>query len=197
METPLGDFPPSYEEITGRYCAADEQMHPDAVPEDVEEFLKSCDFDFGHLTDAFVTSRAGLFNMERLELIATWPAALRRDHFERHFSSVLDDVEIEVLNMRFSGLKQARRSINEYYYRQRDRNNKLCAHNQFIEQSVHHRVRSSANDVPVLSKAWCTTGTERLNVRIGCDVCWSLVGTRRTGVPSTNLPDFKVAMNTP
>lgn len=84
-------------------------MHPDAVPEDVEEFLKSCDIDFGHLTDAFVTSRAGLFNMERLELIARWPAALRRDHFERHFSAVLDDVEIEVLNMRFSGIDQARR----------------------------------------------------------------------------------------
>jgi len=84
-------------------------VHPDAVPEDVEEFLKSCDIDFGHLTDAFVTSRAGLFNMERLELIARWPAALRRDHFERHFSAVLDDVEIEVLNMRLSGIDQARR----------------------------------------------------------------------------------------
>jgi len=31
-------------------------------------------------------------------------------------------------------------------------NNTLCAHNQSIEQSVHHRVRSSANDVPVLCK---------------------------------------------
>ncbi|OJA13173.1 hypothetical protein AZE42_06223 [Rhizopogon vesiculosus] len=108
-EMPLGDIPPSYEEVTGGNYAVGEQVHPDAVPEDIEEFLKSCDFDFGHLTDTFVTSRAGLFNMQRLELIATWPAALRRDHFERHFSSVLDDVEIEVLNMRFSGLKQARR----------------------------------------------------------------------------------------
>jgi hypothetical protein len=109
--TPLADHLLPYEELyPARVDEIDfgAQVHPDAVPEDVEEFLKSCDFDLGHLTGVFVTSRAGLFNMERLEFIATWPAALRRDHFERRFSAVLDDVEIEALNNRFSGLNQAR-----------------------------------------------------------------------------------------
>ncbi|OJA15037.1 hypothetical protein AZE42_11327 [Rhizopogon vesiculosus] len=64
VETPLGDLPRSYEEVAGGDYAVGEQVHRDAVPEDIEEFFKSCDFDFGHLTDAFVTSRAGLFNME-------------------------------------------------------------------------------------------------------------------------------------
>lgn len=112
MGTPPADPSPPYEDLDPAIDGKNDfgaQVHPDAVPEEVEEFLKSCDFNFGHLTDAFVTPRAGLFNLERLELIATWPAALRRDHFERHFGTVLDDVEIEVLNIRFSGMNQARR----------------------------------------------------------------------------------------
>ncbi|KAG2057460.1 hypothetical protein BDR06DRAFT_1005096 [Suillus hirtellus] len=79
-------------------------MHPDAAPENIEKFLRSCDFDLGHLTSTFVTRRAGLFNLGRLELLASWPAALRRDHLERHFGTMLDDVEIEVLNKRLSNL---------------------------------------------------------------------------------------------
>jgi len=102
-ETPPLDPPLPHDAPDSAACGENDfsvQVHPDAVPEEVEEFLRSCDLDLGHLTDAFVTSRAGLFNMERLKLISLWPAALRRDHFERHFSTVLDDVEVEVLTMR-------------------------------------------------------------------------------------------------
>lgn len=97
------DLPPPYDEEDRTTCSeiAGARMHPDAAPENIEEFLRSCDFDLGHLTSAFVTRRAGLFNLERLELLASWPAALRRDHLERHFGTMLDDVEIEVLNKRF------------------------------------------------------------------------------------------------
>lgn len=97
------DLPPPYDEID-RVTDSETpgvHMHPDAVPENIEKFLRSCDFDLGHLTSTFVTRRAGLFNLGRLELLASWPAALRRDHLERHFGTMLDDVEIEVLNKRF------------------------------------------------------------------------------------------------
>ncbi|KAG1816470.1 uncharacterized protein BJ212DRAFT_1299731 [Suillus subaureus] len=103
------DLPPPYDEedraIGGETPGA--SMHPDAAPENIENFLRSCDFDLGHLTSAFVTRRAGLFNLERLELLASWPAALRRDHLERHFGTMLDDVEIEVLNKRFVEMSHA------------------------------------------------------------------------------------------
>ncbi|KAG0704610.1 hypothetical protein DFH29DRAFT_911218 [Suillus ampliporus] len=104
------DPPPPYEEEEDPATGSEDcgsQMHPDAVLENIENFLKSCDFDLGHLTGAFVTRRAGLFNLERLELIASWPAALRRDHLERHFGTMLDDVEIEVLNKRFIEMNRA------------------------------------------------------------------------------------------
>ncbi|KAG1786563.1 uncharacterized protein HD556DRAFT_1414895 [Suillus plorans] len=97
------DLPPPYDEID-RVTDSETpgaHMHPDAAPENIEKFLRSCDFDLGHLTSTFVTRRAGLFNLGRLELLASWPAALRRDHLERHFGTMLDDVEIEVLNKRF------------------------------------------------------------------------------------------------
>jgi hypothetical protein len=103
------DLPPPYDEEDPAAVnnAPGACMHPDAAPENIEKFLRSCDFDLGHLTSAFVTQRAGLFNLERLELLASWPAALRRDHLERHFGTILDDVEIEVLNKRFVEMSHA------------------------------------------------------------------------------------------
>ncbi|KAG1738491.1 hypothetical protein EDB19DRAFT_1713818 [Suillus lakei] len=107
--SPVADQPPPYDEedpaIGNENPGA--QMHPDAAPENIEKFLRSCDFDLGHLTSTFVTRRAGLFNLERLELLASWPAALRCDHLERHFGTMLDDVEIEVLNKRFVEMSHA------------------------------------------------------------------------------------------
>ncbi|KAG1774388.1 hypothetical protein EV702DRAFT_1047748 [Suillus placidus] len=103
------DPPPPYDEedrATGSETPG-ARMHPDATPENIENFLRSCDFDLGHLTSIFVTRRTGLFNLERLELLASWPAALRRDHLERHFGTMLDDVEIEVLNKRFVEMSHA------------------------------------------------------------------------------------------
>ncbi|KAG2032026.1 hypothetical protein BDR03DRAFT_1095185 [Suillus americanus] len=103
------DLPPPYDEEDRAAVSEtpDASMHPDAAPDNIEKFLRSCDFDLGHLTSAFVTRRAGLFNLERLELLASWPAALRRDHLERHFGTMLDDVEIEVLNKRFVEMSHA------------------------------------------------------------------------------------------
>ncbi|KAG2067310.1 hypothetical protein BDR04DRAFT_868498 [Suillus decipiens] len=103
------DLPPPYDEedqVTSSETPG-ACMHPDAAPESIEKFLRSCDFDLGHLTSTFVTRRAGLFNLERLELLASWPTALRRDHLERHFGTMLDDVEIEVLNKRFVEMNHA------------------------------------------------------------------------------------------
>jgi hypothetical protein len=103
------DLPPPYDEEDRATCSEipGARMHPDAAPENIQEFLRSCDFDLGHLTSIFITRRAGLFNLERLELLASWPAALRRDHLERHFGTMLDDVEIEVLNKRFVEMSHA------------------------------------------------------------------------------------------
>jgi len=102
--------PPPYQDpATGNENDFDPNVHPDAVPDAVEDFLKSCDFDLGHLTGVFITPRAGLFNLERLESVASWPAALRRDHLERRFGTMLDDVEIEALNKRFTEIDHARR----------------------------------------------------------------------------------------
>ncbi|KAG2132915.1 uncharacterized protein EDB93DRAFT_1175368 [Suillus bovinus] len=97
------DLPPPYDEedrVTPSNTPG-ARVHPDAAPDNIEKFLRSCDFDLGHLTSTFITQRTGLFNLERLELLSSWPAALRRDHLERHFGTMLDDVEIEVLNKRF------------------------------------------------------------------------------------------------
>ncbi|KAG2141908.1 hypothetical protein DEU56DRAFT_795480 [Suillus clintonianus] len=103
------DPPPPYdhEDLATGSETPGAQMHPDAAPDNIKTFLQSCDFDLGHLTSIFVTRRAGLFNLERLELVASWPAALRRDHLERHFGTMLDDVEIEVLNKRFIEMSHA------------------------------------------------------------------------------------------
>ncbi|KAG0691769.1 hypothetical protein DFH29DRAFT_1010236 [Suillus ampliporus] len=59
----LADPPPPCEEeedpATGsKDCGS--QMHSDTALENIENFLKSCDFDLGHLTGAFVTHHTPL-----------------------------------------------------------------------------------------------------------------------------------------